>query len=182
MAKDKVTTRDLISDLIEIESQLEYEHDDAERHGLQQALVKAKQSIEKKMENLDVFDLELSRKDNMLEAELKTYQKEIDSIKKKQAKIAQIKKFFDTVLIPMVIKEAGNDGKFETNKKRYTLYKTYGKLEIDNKFPMPNKYKKMKMEQYIDKKEARKDAIEADKKGERIPGLIVNKIERVRKS
>ena len=38
MAKDKVTTRELISDLIEIESQLEYEQNDVEKQGLQESL------------------------------------------------------------------------------------------------------------------------------------------------
>ena len=82
----------------------------------------------------------------------------------------------------MVVKEVGKDNKYETDSKRYTLYETYGALEITDQDKLDNKYKKMKMEQYIDKKEARKDAIEADKKGEEIPGLTVRKVERVRKS
>ena len=182
MAKNKQTTRELISDLIELESQLEVA-EGQEKEEIGEGLMLVRKSIEKKMENLDEFDLELSRKNNMIDAEIETYKKEIERLAKKKIKINTIKMYLDSIVIPMVIKEVGKDGKYyETNKKRYTLYETYGKLEFDNKFPVPQKYKKMKMEQYIDKKEARKDAIEADKKGETIPGIVVKKVERVRKS
>ena len=181
MKKDNPTTRELISDLIEIESQIEYADDD-DKQELGEGLVLVKKSIERKMENLDIFDFELNRKEAILDAEIQSYIKEIERLKAKKLKIGKIKLFFDSVLIPMVIKEVGKDNKYETTKKRYTLYKTYGKLEIDPNALLPNKYKKMKMEQYIDKKEARKDAIEADKKGKTIPGLTVKKVERVRKS
>tara|TARA_R100000655_G_scaffold100503_1_gene144959 strand:- start:194 stop:739 length:546 start_codon:yes stop_codon:yes gene_type:complete len=179
---NKVTTRDLISDIIDLETQIEYCKDAKEREGLQGELVTVKQAIEKKMKNLDIFDFELTRKKNLLQTEIDTYLAEAKRLKEKQIKIDKIKKFFDHVLIPMVVKEVGKDGKYETDKKRYTLYKTYGALEITDQEIIDSKYKKMKMEQFIDKKEARKDAIEADKKGEQLPGLTVNKIERVRKS
>ena len=182
MTKNKLTTRDLISDIIELESQIEVCADIAEREELQGQLVKVKKDIERKMKNLDVFDFELTRKNNLLQSEIDTLLDEAKRLKQKQHKISEIKRFFDTVLIPMIVKEVGKDGKYETDTKRYTLYKTYGPLEIGSLEDIDGKYKKMKMEQYIDKKEARKDAIEADKKGEELPGLKVKKIERVRKS
>ena len=179
---NKITTRDLISDIIDLETQIEYCKNTEEREGLQNELVTVRQAIEKKMKNLDIFDFELTRKRNLLQSEIDTHLAEAKRLKEKQVKIDKIKKFFDHILIPMVVKEVGKDNKYETDSKRYTLYKTYGALEITDQDKLDNKYKKMKMEQYIDKKEARKDAIEADKKGEEIPGLTVRKVERVRKS
>ena len=105
----------------------------------------------------------------------------LKGLREKQEKITRIKQFFNGILIPMVIKEVGKDGKYETDKKRYTLYETYGPLEVDIT-KVEKKYKKMKLEEYVDKKEARKDAIKAAKEGKELPGLIVNKVERVRKS
>ena len=181
--RNKKTTRELLGDLIDIETEMEFvEPKSKEDSELRLSLAKVKKSIEQKMKNLDVFDFELTRKSNLIEAEIQTYEKEIKRLKYKNTKIAKIKEFFNSVLIPMIIKEAGKDNKYETDKTRYTLYETYGPLEFNTNFPLPNKYKKIKKEKYIDKKQARKDAIEADKEGKRIPGLIVNKIERVRKS
>ena len=69
--------------------------------------------------------------------------------------------------LPPVVREMGNDGVFETNTSKYTLYKSYGKVEVDQE--LAKDYVNIKMEQVVDKKRARKDAIEAAKKGEELP-------------
>ena len=48
---NKITTRDLISDIIDLETQIEYCKNTEEREGLQNELVTVRQAIEKKMKN-----------------------------------------------------------------------------------------------------------------------------------
>ena len=86
MTKNKLTTRDLISDIIELESQIEVCADIAEREELQGQLVKVKKDIERKMKNLDVFDFELTRKNNLLQSEIDTLLDEAKRLKQKQHK------------------------------------------------------------------------------------------------
>ena len=57
---NKITTRDLISDIIDLETQIEYCKNTEEREGLQNELVTVRLAIEKKMKNLDIFDFELT--------------------------------------------------------------------------------------------------------------------------
>jgi len=180
MPKNKQTTRELLSDLIAIESELELGLIPDTQENKNRLSV-TKKSLEKKMQNIDDFQLELKRREKLLDAEAKVYMEEITSLRNKMKKIASIRMFFDGTLIPAVVKQAGKDGVYETERARYKLYETYGGVEVDENNVLP-KYKKMKVENYIDRAEARKDAIAADKKGERIPGISIKKVERIRKT
>ena len=78
---NKITTRDLISDIIDLETQIEYCKNTEEREGLQNELVTVRQAIEKKMKNLDIFDFELTRKRNLLQSEIDTHLAEAKMLK-----------------------------------------------------------------------------------------------------
>ena len=182
MAKiTKQTTKKLLNDLLSMETEIET--------GLlpkdsktKKKLTTIRNSLQKKMQDIDSFQLELKTMEEVLKAEMKVHQEEMQRIASKVKKALQVRAFFDTQLIPRIIKEAGDaDGVYQTKTARYTLYETYGGVEIDEE-NCPPKYKKAKVEHYIDEKQAREDAIEADKNGKTIQGLRIRRAERVRKS
>ena len=85
----KQTTRELLSDLIAIESELELGLIPDTQENKDRLSV-TKKSLEKKMQNIDDFQLELKRREKLLDAEAKVYMEEIASLRNKMKKIASI--------------------------------------------------------------------------------------------
>ena len=46
----------------------------------------------------------------------------------------------------------------------------------------PREYIKIKQTEYVDKKQAREDAKKAYEKGEKIPGINISKVDRIRRT
>ena len=125
--------------------------------------------------------MSIETKGSLIEAEIDSLKKEINRLKNRKQACSNLKDFLNKQLLPAVVREMGNDGVFETNTSKYTLYKSYGKVEVDQE--LAKDYVNIKMEQVVDKKRARKDAIEAAKKGEELPaGLSIEKVDRIRRT
>ena len=89
-----------------------------------------------------------------------------------------LKKYFNGVLIPMVVDEVGINGVYETDTARYKLYETWGPVVVMDEEEVPDDFKKVVMTESIDKKKAR----ETLSKGAKIPGLHIEKVKRVKRS
>ena len=137
--------------------------------------------MKQKVDKIDRFSLAISTKENLIDAEIEALTKEINRLKLRKKAGLNLKEFFNNQLLPAVVREMGNDGIFETPTARYKLYKSYGKIEVNQE--LAKDYVIIKMEETIDKKRARKDAIEADKQGKQLPaGLSIEKVDRIRRT
>ena len=180
------TTRELVGEFIDLENDLELaqmeEGDDsvALQQNLQSDLEVVRNKMKNKVDNIDKFSLELSRQENLIDAEMKSLRNEMDRLNKRKKAINKTKDFFNKSLIPMIIQTCGNDGVFRTNTSRYSMYETWEPIEVIDEEAIPDKYRRYKME--VDKKGARKDVIEAAENGIGIGGFAINKVKRVRRS
>tara|TARA_Y100000361_G_scaffold227_2_gene202 strand:+ start:3675 stop:4235 length:561 start_codon:yes stop_codon:yes gene_type:complete len=184
---NKLTTRDLIGNLISLEIDKEMlelsssEGDnDEEIASIVQSIDDAKQLIAKKTSGIDHFIVEMNKRTNLIDAEIDTLMDEIKRLRNHKKAIKKTEEYFNKELIPMIVETAGNDGIFETSTTRYKLYETWGPIEVTNAEVIPDKYKRYKVE--IDKKGARKDIIEAAENGMGISGFSIQKTKRIRRS
>ena len=174
------TTRELISDIIELEEDKEFAEDN-EVEEINTKLVVAKKSLSKKVESLDWFINDLDRRNGSLDGEINVLQKEVTRLKKKKKAVDKIKQYISNEILPMVVKTMGNNGLFETEVARYKLYETYGPVEVD----MENCHKdfvKTEIKVNPNKVLARKKAIEADRDDIHLDGISISKVEKVRRS
>ncbi len=174
------TTRELISDIIELEEDKEFAEDN-EVEEINTKLVVAKKSLSKKVESLDWFINDLDRRNGSLDGEINVLQKEVTRLKKKKKAVDKIKQYISNEILPMVVKTMGNNGLFETEVARYKLYETYGPVEVD----MENCHKDFVKTEIIVKPNkvlARKKAIEADRDDIHLDGISISKVEKVRRS
>jgi len=180
------TTRSLVDEFIDIENDIELAEMDegdesvALQKNLHNNLEVVRNKMKNKVDNIDRFSLELSRQENLLDAEMKSLRNEMNRLNKRKKAINKTKDFFNKSLLPMVIETCGNDGVFRTNTSRYSMYETWGPLEVIDEESIPDKYRRYKME--VDKKGARKDVIEAAENGIGIGGFAVSKVKRVRRT
>jgi len=136
----------------------------------------------KKMDGIDYFQIELNKRNGLIHSEIDTYKKEIERLKRRQNVIERVDSYLKKEILPMVVKTLGNnEGVYETDTSRYKLYETYGPVNVDMEKASAS-YIKIKMTETIDKVRARKDAIEADKAGQTLEGITINKVERVKRS
>ena len=175
------TTKDLVGKHIDIEIKREYAESVEERRECDLALQEIKKEIRQKIDKVDIVVMEMDKKLALVKAEEDLISKEITRLRKRKKAIENAKKYFNNYILPVVIKEVGKDGVFETNTAKYNLYETYGPVDV-NEIECPKDYLKIKMVEDIDRKLARKDAIEAHKQGKEIPGLKISLVERVRRS
>ena len=175
------TTKDLVGQHIDIEIRREYAETLEERKECDVALHVIRKELRQKIDKVDYVVMEMDKKLAVVEAEETVITKEIARLKKRKKAIKNAKKYFNEVILPIVIKEVGNEGVFETDTARYKLYETYGPVDV-NEIECPKDYLKVKMIEDIDKKKARADAIEAHKEGKEIPGVKIALVERIRRS
>jgi len=179
------TTKDLIGDYIDAEGRREYYEATEEPELYDEActdLTVIKNSLRRKIDNVDHFLVEVDKRVHLVDAETEALKDEIERLKNRRKHIIATKDFFNKILLPMVIKEVGTKGVFETDTARYKLYQTYGPAEIDSE-KLDKKYKNMKFTEVIDKKTARADAMKCHKNGEELPtGVQIKLIDRVRRS
>ena len=175
------TTKDLVGKHIDIEIRREYAETIEERRDCDVALQEIKKEIRQKIDKVDIVVMEMDKKLALVEAEDQIIGKEIQRLKKRKNAIKNAKKYFNNFILPVVVKEVGRDGVFETATAKYKLYETYGPVDV-NEIECPKDYLKVKMVEDIDRKKARKDAIEAHKEGKEIPGVKISLVERIRRS
>ncbi len=142
----------------------------------------ARKDMAKKMDGIDYFQIELNKRNGLIHSEIDTYKNEIERLKRRQNVIERVDSYLKKEILPMVVKTLGNnEGVYETDTSRYKLYETYGPVNVDMEKASAS-YVKIKMTETIDKVRARKDAIAADKAGQTLEGITINKVERVKRS
>ena len=177
------TTKELIGLAIDTELEVMLEVDEEKKSELEISLKVIHQQLRSKVDKIDHFLVEVSRKESLIETEIEVYKDEIERLKNRKHAAVRTKEFFNQVLLPMVIEEVGNEqGVWQTDTSRYKLYETYGPVLI-NAEELDSKYKTVEIVEKIDKKAARADAMSADKAGENLPaGVDILKVKRVWRS
>tara|TARA_B100000700_G_C14971402_1_gene821596 strand:+ start:1063 stop:1596 length:534 start_codon:yes stop_codon:yes gene_type:complete len=175
------TTKELVGEYIDIEIRKEYAESLQERNECDNALQVIQTKLKKKVKGIDHIVMEMDKKLALVVAEEDIISKEIARLKRRKNAIKRSKGYFNEVLLPIVIKEVGQNGVFETETAKYKLYETYGKVDV-NEIECPKDYLKIRMVEDIDRKKARADAITAHKEGKEIPGVKIALVERVRRT
>jgi len=184
----KLTSRELVSTLIELELDRKFleqtQGDDPgfveEIKPIDEAIIKIKKEMTNKVSGLDHMILEMSKRKDLIDAEIGSLMKEVTMLRRRKDAIKRTEDYFNKNLLPMIIETAGNDGILETKTTRYKLYQTWGPIEIIDEDEVPDNYKRYKVE--IDKKGARKEIIEAAENGQGIRGFKIEKVKRIRRS
>jgi len=174
------TANEIISKYVDLELDLMLTDDNEEQLDIEHKLVLVQNEMKTKIDNIDNFVVKLMSTEAIMDAEIDTLNKEIKRLKIRRDAGKRLKDFFNKQLLPSIIKDMGNNGIFETKTARYKLYKAYGKVEVNQE--LAPDYVNIKMEEYIDKRKARADAISADKVGKKIPGISIEKVDRVRRT
>ena len=141
----KLTTRDLIGTLIDLEEDMLYEESEEQQTMIQEGITKVKKEISRKVEGIDYFALEMSRQSSLIDAEIKTMTDEVKRLRMKKNAIKRTEDYFNKVLLPMIIETAGNEGVFKTDTAKYKLYETWGPIEVDDEEMVPDEYKRAKI-------------------------------------
>ena len=179
MVLPKKTTRDLIGEYIDLDIERQWEEDNEAQLEIENKLEQVQGQIRKKVDGIDHFMLELSRREHLIDAEIEAIKSEQNRLRIRKKAVESMRDYFNKSLLPMVVEELGDDnGVYETGTARYKLYETYGPVVITNQDEIPDPYKTMEMVEKINKKEARKVLTQ----GETIPGFHTEKVKRVRRS
>lgn len=177
----KITTKELIGDIIDLEQELIITEDEEEIQEITNRLAIYTKSLSDKVENLDGFIVELSRREKSLDGEIEAMSNEVKRLRNRKKAIANFKSYMNNTLLPMVVKSMGNDNVYETKSSRYKLYETYGPVEV-NMQECDDAFIKTEILKKPDKVLARKEAVKADKEGYELDGITIEKVERVRRS
>tara|TARA_R100000687_G_scaffold82674_1_gene82838 strand:+ start:1174 stop:1695 length:522 start_codon:yes stop_codon:yes gene_type:complete len=172
---EKKTTRELLGEYIDYDITLQ--HDPLDEDAVKGKMGTLMQ-IKSKVDNIDYFMVDISRKEHLIDAEIEALNDEIHRLKVRRKATESLKKYFNQTLIPMIVEEVGTDGVYETDTSRYKLYETFGPVAITDETLVPDEYKKVTMVESIDKKKARTDLT----KGVDISGMTISKVKRVRRS
>ena len=175
--KVKKTARELLGDYIDLE--IEVDSPDPDLEVLLPQMDKVKGLIKKKVDGIDHFMMELSRREHLIDAEIEALKSEETRLKVRRKAVQNLKDYFNGSLIPMIVEELGDDdGVYETDTARYKLYETWGPTLVLEEAAVPDDFKRVTMVESIDKKKAK----EVLKTGAKIPGLTLTKVKRVRRS
>jgi len=180
--KRKITTKELLGDLIDSELYLEENTGIAANEDLlmvEQDITRIQGDIRKKVDGIDHFMVELSRREHLIDAEIEAIKAEECRLKVRRNAVERTKEFFTKNLLPMVVEELGDDnGVYETDTARYKIFESYGPVAVIDEEAIPDGYKTMEYVEKINKKKARQDLT----RGEKIPGFHIEKVKRVRRS
>ena len=175
----KRTTKDLLGDYIYLEIQAEYQTEESDVTEVLNSMEEVKSQIKRKVDGIDHFMLELSRREHLIDAEIEAIKAEETRLKVRRKAVQSLKDYFNGSLIPMVVEELGDDnGVYETDTARYKLYETWGPVVVVNEDEIPNDFKKVVMTEAVDKKKAR----QVMTKGATVPGFSISKVKRIRRS
>lgn len=180
--KNKRTSKELLGDLIDSELYLETNAGIAANEDLlmvEADVTRIQKDIRKKVDGIDHFMVELSRREHLIDAEIEAMKAEEQRLKVRRKAVERTKEFFTKNLLPMIVDELGDDdGVYETDTARYKMFETYGPVAIIDEERIPDEYKVMEYVEKINKKKARQDLT----RGEDIPGFHIEKVKRVRRS
>jgi hypothetical protein len=151
-----------------------------QKNAIMQSIEQKKVEITQKVQSIDHFMMSLNKKEALNKAAIGTYTDEVKRLRLHQKRIQKVKDWINKYVIPLVIETAGDGKKFETPTSKYTMFETWGPIEVTDEDAVPDKYKRAKIE--IDKKGARSDIIEAAENDMGIAGFSISKVKRVRRS
>ena len=173
------TTRELINEFVDLENEKEFanEEDQAE---IETSLVEIRSKLSKKADGLDSYLVEVKRQDSLIKAEIDNLMQEVKRLRARKKAVERTEDYFNKILLPMIVKTLGENNVFRTDTTKYTLYQTYGPVEVTNEDIIPDQYKRVKLE--IDKKAAKEALIQAKESGVGIAGLDIKKVDRIRRS
>jgi len=175
--KVKKTARELLGDYIDLE--IEVDSPDPDLEVLLPQMDKVKGLIKKKVDGIDHFMMELSRREHLIDAEIEALKSEETRLKVRRKAVQNLKDYFNGSLIPMIVEELGDDnGVYETDTARYKMFETWGPTLVLDEESVPDDFKKVIYTESVDKKKAK----EVLKTGAKIPGLALTKVKRVRRS
>ena len=175
--KKKKTAKELLGEYIDLE--IEVDAPDPDLDTLLPQLNSVKGQIKKKVDGIDHFMMELSRREHLIDAEIEALKTEETRLKVRRKAVQNLKDYFNGNLIPMIVEELGDDnGVYETDTARYKLYETWGPTVVLDEEAVPNDFKKVTMTEAVDKVKAKKVL----QTGAKIPGLTLTKVKRVRRS
>ena len=182
------TTKELVGELIDVNQQIENLEQgtdiDMDVHKeLEETKMVLHKEVKNKIQNVDYFMVELSKKEHLIDAEVEALKEEIDRLKSRRRGLKRTQDFFNKTLLPAVIEEIGNqDGVYETNTARYKLYETFGPVDV-NPHVVSDDFKKVEIVEKLDKVKARKAAISAYNADDAMPdGIYITKVKRVKRS
>lgn len=173
------TTRELINNFVDLENEKEFA-DEKDQAEIETSLANVRKQLSKKASGLDSYIVEVKRQDNLITAEIDNLMQEVKRLRSRKKAVQRTEDYFNKVLLPMIVKTLGQDNVFRTDTTKYTLYQTYGAIEVTDEDLVPDQYKRVKLE--IDKKGAKEDLIKAKESGLGITGLDIKKVDRIRRS
>ena len=114
----KLTSRELVSTLIELELDRKFleqtQGDDPgfveEIKPIDEAIIKIKKEMTNKVSGLDHMILEMSKRKDLIDAEIGSLMKEVTRLRRRKDAIKRTEDYFNKNLLPMIIETAGNDG------------------------------------------------------------------------
>ena len=175
----KKTTRDLIGEYIDIDIDLQMTTENEEQLMLEEKMTSIQGQIGKKVDGIDYFMVELSRREHLIEAEIEAIKIEQTRLRVRKKAVEGMKEYFNKNLLPMIVSELGDEnGVYETDTARYKMYETLGPVAIIDSNAIPDEYKLWEHVEKIDKKKARK----VISQGNTIPGFHAERVKRVRRS
>ena len=182
------TTKEIVGELIDVNQELEYLEQsndlDIDKHKeLEETRLDLHKQVKVKLDNVDYFMVELSKREHIIDAEIEHMKDEVARLKSRRKGLERTKDYFNKTLLPSVILEVGNDnGVYETNTARYKLYETFGSVMVDPHI-VSDDFKKVEIVEKLDKVKARKAAISAFNAGQDMPpGIDITKVKRVKRT
>tara|TARA_A100001391_G_scaffold204329_1_gene199619 strand:- start:61 stop:591 length:531 start_codon:yes stop_codon:yes gene_type:complete len=175
----KKTTKQLLGEYYDLEMGLSLAQDPDDRYEIEDKLVSVKKNIRNKVEGIDRFLLDISKREHLIDAEIEAIKQEQERLKLRKKVISNMKNYFNNTLLPLVIEELGDEnGVYESTTSRYKLYETDGPVIIENVYEIADTYKTVKHVETVNKKLAREHL----KQGFTVKGMSMNKVKRVRRT
>ena len=119
MVLPKKTTRDLIGEYIDLDIERQWEEDNEAQLEIENKLEQVQGQIRKKVDGIDHFMLELSRREHLIDAEIEAIKSEQNRLRIRKKAVESMRDYFNKSLLPMVVEELGDDnGVYATGTAR----------------------------------------------------------------
>ena len=109
MVLPKKTTRELIGDYIDLDIERQMVTDNEEQLEVEAQLQKVQGQIRKKVDGIDHFMLELSRREHLIDAEIEAIKSEQSRLRVRKKAVEGMKDYFNKQLLPMIVDELGDE-------------------------------------------------------------------------
>jgi hypothetical protein len=177
------STEQLLDQLLSLNLDILYGDDSEETHyALMDAKGELVDLLKTKTDNIDTVVEMTDRRIGALKGEYEVMQEELKRMSKR-IKAAEIhKRYLGETLLPAIIYAIGTeDGRLVTKRAKYKMYETFGPVVIDELF-LNDEYYKTTTTKMVDKKKAREAAKAAWNEKTTIPGALITKVTRVKRS